>query len=344
MWQQIDIENEQQWQEYRGTGIGASEAPTLLGYNEFQSRLELFHKKVGFKPNNFANIKMLYGHVAEELNNDLFRAYNGDDDALAQRVRDKKFIRDCYKLPKHSFIVNKDICPHLFVSPDRFFYDKEKGIEGCLEMKNTSSMYLNKYIDKTSPSHIIQLNTQMLTWEQKYGYLCYIIDSGSYREQLFEYNGNIFEDRFNGDVISSEAFIQMVNEFWESVITARDLTHKIKVAQLNFQLDKVEQYKAILSELEPEPDATLAYENYVKEEYLSLGKNLIEIQGNETHEKIAVDYLLAQEKFKEASQNFQLQKNKIYDACKEGQKIILGKTKFIEVKSTKAGTKINVKY
>ena len=342
----IEIENEFEWLKYRGTGIGASEASTLFGLNPYKSKLEFHHEKVGFKPMSFKqNLRMLYGHATEQLNSNLIMAWNGDKGTHASNIQKGITFRTCTKLPEKAFIGN-DKYPNIFVSPDREIFDAaiSKTETGSLECKDTSAMVLNAYHDKIAPSHIFQLKTQMMVWEKDFGFLSYIIDAGrDYAEHLFYRDGVIFDDVRNNRRITEDDLATEVKEFWEGVILARELNHKIMVAKQQFQYDKAAEYQMLLDQVEPEPDFLLAYESYMKESYYTFAKPKIERQGTEADELAAENFLKTKEQMKIAEELHQKERNNILNLCKTGHKIILPSKGYIEVNATKNGTLIKVK-
>ncbi len=68
----IDIADDISWSKFRGTGVGASEVPTILGLNPFKSKLEIFYDKIGFNPRPFINLLMMSGKITESLTSDVF--------------------------------------------------------------------------------------------------------------------------------------------------------------------------------------------------------------------------------------------------------------------------------
>lgn len=339
----ISIENLQEWNNYRNTGVGASEVPTLLGYNNFQSKLELWHKKIGKLINPFTNRKMLRGLATEEFTSQCYMAWCGIESKHAEDMQNKKYYRNCEKYPKYAYLANDNI-PHLFVSPDRKIYDDIKG-DGTLEIKDTSSMYLNAFDNRISISHIIQTKTQMFVGEFKHGTLAYIIDGANeYKEHSFDRDGIIFNDHKNGIVITEDKLKDEVKLFWETVLIGRELNHKILLAKNDFNLKKSNEYQAILDSIEPEADTTLAYEAYLKDNYYNLDRPSIIIKGTLEHESIAEKYLKSKEVLEDCNKDFQMNKNKILSICKAGHEIELGKGKYIKVQNNSKGISIKVKY
>ena len=54
------------WYEYRQTGLGGSEIATMMGLNPYQSRLRLYHSKVGdIVSDNFDSERMFMGRYDE---------------------------------------------------------------------------------------------------------------------------------------------------------------------------------------------------------------------------------------------------------------------------------------
>lgn len=339
----IEKANIQEWHNYRNTGLGASEVPTLLGYNQYQSCLELFHRKVGIINKPYINRKMLRGKATEQFTSECFMAWDGIEDNHAMNMEAKKYLRQCEKFSQYAYIANDDV-PHLFVSPDRKIINSLRGL-GTLEIKDTVSQYLNSYIDRISIPHIIQTKTQMFVGEFRWGVLAYIIDGANeYKEHEYYRDGIIFDDKKNEKIITEDDLKSEVYLFWKKVLLARELIQKIKKAKYEFNNLDANKYQALLDELEPEPDSTLAYEAYLKESYYSFAKPSIIIQGTIEHEQIAEAYIKAKENLKQSTDLLQLQKNKILSICRNGYEINIGKGKYIKVDATQKGTLIKVKY
>lgn len=337
----IEIENEEEWLRFRGSqGLGASEIATLLGYNPMKSPFELFHDKLGFRIKAFFNLRMAYGKASEQLNSDLVEAYNGDPKTHAMNLKNGLKFRECIKLPQHAFVVNDEI-PNAFFSPDREIIIN--GRSGSLECKDTSSMYVNAFEGKLPPMHEIQLRSQLWGWDKPYGIVSHILDGGrDYREHYFERDGFIFKDKFTGQWFSEEDVKGIIADFWAGVVLAREAMHNKEQAELNFNMSAAAKYQSIIDQCEPEPDDSLAYENYVKENYYALAKPKIEIVGTQEHIDIAKKFLAEKENFDRAKDNYQLMKNTVLDICKQGHKITFPGGS-IEVNRTKVGSTIKVK-
>jgi len=335
----IDISNEEEWMKFRGTGVGASEAATLFNLNSFKSAVEYFYDKVGFNPKPFYNLRMAYGTATEKLNSDLVACYDGNDKTHAMNLKNGIKFREVVKLPERSFLKN-DKYEHLYASPDR--YITVDGVKGFVEAKDTSSLYLNHFIDKVSPTHIFQLRTQLMVGERDWGLLSYIIDGGrSYKEHRYERDGIIFNDVKNGIVITEQNLADRVNEFWQKVLIAREASEEKRKAEIHHDFKAVREWQSIIERCEPEPDTTLAYEVYMNEKYLTLAKPLVEIQGDESDEILAENFKQLREKVKVAETDFQGVRNKIIARCKAGHRVKLSGKGYIQVNQGK--TKSNIK-
>ena len=340
----ININNEQEWNNFRGTGLGASEISTLLNLNPYKSALELFYDKVGFKPSDYINLLMLGGKTTEEFTSSIFQAYNNGTPAdTARNIQNGLFYRTCKKLPQHAFIQN-DEWLNLFVSPDREFSDPKKNIiSAALEIKDISGMELKNYVYGYVPSHFIQLKTQMAVWEKDYGALAYLIDRGrDYKEFYFKRDGIIWHDEYTGITTTEDDLKVIINEFWERVILAREATHKKFQAERNYNMEAASQYQMVIDQCEPKPDTSLAFENYIKENWYSISKPIIEIQGTQEHIDAAKKYVELKKLYNLAKENYQLKKNNILNICKQGHAIKFPGG-YIEVNKTKLGSSIKIK-
>lgn len=340
------IDNYQSWLNRRGTGVGASEGSCILGMNPFKPCISLYYDKIGFNPKPFINMSMLEGEEMENFVSRQFECWDGSNETHAHNMKAGNKIRSCEKYPKYAYVVNdSEGMEHMMVSPDRKFQWDAKGISGVLEIKNRSNSMIKDWKDNIYVPDMIQTRIQMFVGEEDHGILAYRLTDypKGYKEHYLERDGVIWHNEFTGETVTENDYRNKVNDFWGAVLIAREASEKMRQAKLDFALDKAEMYAAIISEAEPEVDSTIAFENYVKENFFSFQKTIIQITGTEEHEKIAEEYLKAKEESKVADSKLQLAKNKILNICKSGTEVKLPGKGIISVNNTKSGIKIKVK-
>ena len=305
----IKTKDNKDWLRYRWKGLGASEISSLLGYNTYQSRLELWHKKIGTEyGKNIRNIGMLFGQVTEQLSSDLYACYEKNKATTEENYHNNKFIRDVYKYDKYEYVVN-DKYPYLFVSPDRLSrpFGSSSPYDTSVEIKDTTTMTLESYKDNVNVNHIIQIKTQMMALEYEKGDLVYLLSD---RKDMSV--KNFIRDGYIIDNITEEELADRINVFWASVLKARLLNAEIYEAKRNFNMQMVRELAQMLNDIEPEPDTTEAYYNYLSEkgkERLDLTNGQSKKVDDEKHYQIAKELSRLKEEEKELSQKIQHNKN-----------------------------------
>ena len=76
-----------QWQALRKEYIGGSDMATVMGLNPYQSKLELFHQKVGVVTSMKPESESTYsGHVLESIVKDHYWSYYDDDNPTPEGI------------------------------------------------------------------------------------------------------------------------------------------------------------------------------------------------------------------------------------------------------------------
>lgn len=91
-------QNSREWYKWRGTGLGASDAPVVMGVSPYKTRFELWGEKVGLltppDPNPFAVAAMKRGHELEPEARKRYEALAGRSfEAVNCEHPDFSFIR-----------------------------------------------------------------------------------------------------------------------------------------------------------------------------------------------------------------------------------------------------------
>lgn len=147
---EVIMENKE-WHEQRLNGIGGSEASVVLGINPWQSRLELYNKKVERKIDvqSSDNIRFKLGHVLEPLIAEEYTKMTGRVlESRPQKIH-----------PEYPFI-NGNV--------DREIVKSERATPGILEIK-TKGAFINWEGDEIPPYYIAQLQQYLAVYNYTWG-------------------------------------------------------------------------------------------------------------------------------------------------------------------------------
>jgi len=266
--------NTDEWLRYRlDSGIGASQLGTVMGLNEYECPLELFHSKIGLLKPKEKSIRMALGSMSEGLISDLYEYYDVDEKVFLKNINTKTKVRHLEEV--NQVAVNKEF-PNMYASLDRR-YKNEKGEYILVEMKNKMGMAYRKYENEMSPHETMQLALQCLICEAS-GSIIYLID-------------NVRMTSFDMDYKSAlklkPTILRVVKDFWGRVENGRILLSQIYNAKSNFNMKLAESLEQELYKLEPSGEGQ-AYLDYLTE-LSKTRKESIAIKGNDELLKKAKD-------------------------------------------------------
>lgn len=246
--------SETDWLAYRSSGLGASEISAVLGLNPYKSSIELFYEKIGMYPKiSIENIAMFMGTEQEAFVANLWQYWGGNEESLIENYRNKNLIRKCQRV--NAYVRNPEY-PHLFVSLDRKINKHGDKDEGALEIKTISGYEADKWEGGIPPSHIMQLQTQLMVCMFDYGELAVLRDGRRFEVFQFEKMQSV-----------CDTIAEKTAEFWERVETAKKLVNGEFEARRGFKYKLADELKAEIEQLEPDPDGSQSYANYLKEKY-----------------------------------------------------------------------------
>jgi YqaJ-like viral recombinase domain len=337
----IKLNSYDEWCRYRTSGVGASEVPTFLGYNPYQSKIELWARKIGQDYSPIRNLRMLYGQATEDFSDKLYAHWGGNVENTLANIDSNRHTNLVCRWPQYQYLISNEF-PHLFVSPDR-------GVGGisisncptALEIKQTGYQTLQRYVNGWAIYHEIQLRTQMAVWRKESGVLFYLIEREDAKKFDFVRNGYIVDN------ISEADLSFLIKEFWDKVLEARKLQAQAAHARMNGNMKLYAELQQQIDMLEPEPDGVLAYESYVTPKFYEPQNRILkpDYKGSEADYILALDYIRNLEELKIAEEKKQFSKNKILAICKDKSdfRVTFEKGQYIEVNATKAGIKIKHK-
>lgn len=276
----------EQWIVNRLETIGASEVGVIVYGNAYASNLELFYSKIGAptKP-RVENIRMFLGKKTEPLNQMMYEYYEGSDQSIVDNHNAGKKIRET--ISRNETCFNTDY-PHLSATPDLevqpVLRNASRG-KGFCEQKNTTSYYLNSFETGLPTDNVLQLCTQLMLGndpnkapEYNYGDLFYFVDNMRFELHEVEYS----------DIKNMEELILAHTiPFWESVKAARPLYNQLFEAQRNYNQRLVNELTAAITALEPPPQTSTGYLNFLSEKYKDKMAGGGIIEGTNAHLEIA---------------------------------------------------------
>lgn len=160
MKQIIKYKSREDWLKNRSSGIGASEAGTVLGLNPWETPYQLWRRKKGIDPPKAENFAMVAGHILE--------------DAVAQ-FYERETRCHIIRASTDDYTITNTDTPYMRVSPDRTFWRMgRKRSEECksiLECKTTQM----KIDPDDLPKHwFCQLQMNLGVGEYKDGALAWL--------------------------------------------------------------------------------------------------------------------------------------------------------------------------
>jgi putative phage-type endonuclease len=261
-----------EWHGFRFQGIGSSETALALNppLHDYGSAMELFAEKTGAKnPRDFDNQNMFWGRAHEPTIAQIYQYYDGTPEGFIENRKQGKIIREVYET---SYIVNKKY-PWLFSSPDRLiappFLNQITGellskVGNC-EIKTLSYHAAKKWENKIPIYYIVQVHQQMVVMEIDYTEIVILRDGNKFEVLPIERNERL-----------AQRIIDQTHDFWYNrVLPGREYYIESRAQSNNKKraTDYLEKYLA----LEPDPDTTKAYEQFVNEKYLETG---LVLEGN----------------------------------------------------------------
>lgn len=314
-----------EWLRYRTQGLGASETGVIMGLSPYTSSIELFYRKIGEDLGyNVENLAMFLGTEQENFIATLWSHWDGSVEGMIRNYREGRKVRRCKRINAYA---HNDKYPWLFASLDREINQYEGRGNGCLELKTIGGYELDKWTDGLPPVYVIQVQTQMLVTEMEYGEIAILKDNRDFMVLPFERHENIIE-----------TIIERTKIFWDKVTEARKICTKRFEAERNFNMRDVEELTGELQSLEPEPDGSDAFNDFLKKKYKiaipgERSGNLEELEDAQKHREFAG-------RIKELQESKQLHENRLKIAMRDGiDKITFGESGYVSWKVDTNGTR-----
>ncbi len=253
----------EEWYEFRKNGVGGSEIGAILGLSNYKSSLEVFHEKVGlFQSPNIENEPMFHGTELEDYVMKLWQYWGPDGDYI-DNFRKGIVIRKCRRV--NGYITNPKY-PWLFSSVDRLINKNQPSVldweiamdeEKVLECKTISGWLVRIWESGIPPYHLAQIQSYMTVLEVDYAELAILVDG-----RKLDIYGVKHSPEF------SERILQVTGDFWnERVLPARELMKPVYEGKVKEGTSEYEDIVAQVYQLEPDPDGSEAYKNFMNERY-----------------------------------------------------------------------------
>mgnify|MGYP003477810813 CR=1 FL=1 len=277
-WQDNSLLTYDQWLVARLNTIGASEIGTIVYGNPYTSNLELFYEKIGAPRPRTENIRMFLGKETEDTSRKLHAYYSGTEQSVVDNYRSGRKVKETINLNSTAF---NDKYPHLSCTPDSEIqpYGIYEGRgKGTLEIKNTTSWYLNSFESGLPTDNVLQLMAQIIVCEYNYGELFYFIDNSKFQlhEISKEDTGNI-----------EEIIMLHTVPFWENVLKARPLYNQLYEAQRNMNQRLMGELQKEIASLEPPAQNTVGYLKFLSQKYKDKMAGMGIMDGNEAMLQVA---------------------------------------------------------
>lgn len=293
----LDFKHIEDWHNARHRhGLGGSEVGTIFSLNPYESKGELFWRKIQpqatFKPPNKA---MLMGQLLEDYVADLWQYWDGEWES--NFIEGKK-VRRCRKINK--MVLNPEY-DWLYANIDREILSTSiHGKQGILECKNYSKSHINRYEEGIAPSSIFQINTYMLVMEANYAELAMKLDGNDFDVSIFTPMDDF-----------QEMIIKATKIFWDLVKEGRS----IMSSDLTY-----DQKQERIAQIEPEPEGTEIYEMYLKERFKADNQKQ-PIAGTPELLKTVKELVKYKEKEKEVHKEVLLRENQLKNTMRESEVI-----------------------
>jgi len=261
-------EHSPEWYAFRLTGIGGSEAGSVLGLNKWEASIELFHKKIGTVSMNIEpNEAMFHGTHLEEYVAKLWQYWDGEDGGYMRNYNAQKVIRKARRV--NGYVKNPKY-PWLFASVDRLMNIGSHKIsdgsmieeEGILEVKTISSWSMKMWEGGIPPYHITQVIQYMTILETDYAEFA-ILKDGRYLSVL------PVDLKSRESNVIAERILDETKDFWYNrVVPAQEAYRKRQEAERQGNTTLVQECDAQIAELEPLPDGSEAYKKFLSQSEL----------------------------------------------------------------------------
>jgi hypothetical protein len=293
------------WHAFRkNASLGASEIPTCLSLNPYESKLELFHRKIGLLNPKKKSLPMMLGNMSENLIAELYSYYVEDESKFLENISNKTPVR---KVELVGGICQNSLYENLFVSMDRKCFENGEWIN--LEFKNKSMNNYRTYVNEINPMEASQLACQLIVSRFSKARIIYLIENRVLK---------VFEMDLETAMMLEPTIVKESNDFCKRVEKAKILLSQIYNAKSNYNMKLAETLTQELYKLEPSGGGQ-AYLDYLTD-LSKTRKDSVAMSGTEDTLKKAKDLKKLSEKRKKIEeQEIKLKAELVAEMRKEGR-------------------------
>jgi predicted phage-related endonuclease len=226
--------------------IGGSDAGTIMGLNNYKSRVKLFYQAVGYEPmTDVDNEIMFHGRNLEDYVANLWQYYDGNTESMLANHASKTKVRKARRL--NAMVVNPKY-PWLFANIDRVITSHPEQLgKGILEIKTISSYHAEMWASGVPPAYIIQIQHYLIVMGYKYAELAILSDGRKFESIPFPQHESI-----------QDKILDVTYDFNQRVLQGLEI--------MKLGLNDEDTIQA-LSQIQPEPESTEAFSDYMSERH-----------------------------------------------------------------------------
>jgi putative phage-type endonuclease len=285
----------EQWLTARKDGIGGSDISSILGLNKNFPAIDLFYQKIGLIENSTEeNDAMFWGSELEDQVLEKAQYYDIDTASYRDNFHSGRILR---RISKVKYMIRNEKYPHILANIDGAvnFQPRSFRMDAIAEAKCISRQTAEMWENGLPPYHIIQIQTYAtvcapLMRGKPEAFIFYLEDGRTFRG----YQIPVFEN-------IQEQIINRSADFWERVVKGREIIATVKDNTKRMQF---------LSQIEPEPDTTKAYEQFLSELF-KLKSEMITVQGSDEVFEAASAYNIFKAEVNALEEKAQAERNKI---------------------------------
>lgn len=282
-----------EWYNFRRSGVGGSEAGTVLGsqFNQYGSRIKIFYQKIGAVAQDTEPSEVCrHGSLLEEyIVEKWWRYFNGNiEDTIKNQLSDN-VVRKCQMV--NGYYTNSDY-PWLFCSLDRKINKGQMMLNedgtglldinpgtGILECKTINSFVSRKYDGGIPPYQIIQCQMYMGVLGIDYCEIAILEDGRKFYCLPIRFS----EPTFN-------YILEKTFDFWQNhVVPAKSLYEELLDARSRGDVYATQRIETQIQGYEPEVDGNDETREFVSAKFKEL-QDRETMQGDESMKAKAIRY------------------------------------------------------
>lgn len=292
------------WSSWRfKNGIGASEAGAVAGVDKFLPSQKLFYQKIGIiKEKKLISYQAFTGRLQEDLVAIQFEHFEKDFIGMMENYENG--IKTAKVERVNAFIQNPEYM-HLFASLDRKILNvlKYEGKGNApLECKTMDWFVGNQYENGFPISYVFQINQQIGIVGSDYGCLAVQTNNREFDVFEFEFQRELFD-----------SYLDLSRDYWQRILKGRELALQKFNADLEMNVSLSEEIMHAIQMLEPDPQGTLSYQDFLKEKYRNATKGSTRKATPQEVEQIR-EMILFKKEMKEVEEKMLLRENSIKNA------------------------------